>query len=519
MVAALCKKYTVLLLVALGLVTGLVHASNNTYQHPKDSAKKKSKSVDSNWHYLTDVDAMTSGKIYAAVNNSNEKLQFKFPYNGGSILSFWVRYADNKNLVFLQISKGQFNVNILKATYIRIRFDTAQPEYYQITSMGSGTFDMVLISDPDKIIAKLKKAKKIIVEAPFFNEPDAIVKFDVSGFKWNHKEIEPKKENNDAKASKESSAGGWVYEDEIDKMTSGNIYFAFVHAKDKLDFDFPYDAGAKADICIRNMDSTNDVLLQISDGSFNFNALKDTYVRIRFDDAKPAYYKVFKQDGDIGVKDVFIERSDSLVNKIKTSKKILIEAEFVGNGSKIMEFNIEGLVWNHPERKVVKQNTNTGSAKNQKQGAGNNIFNNTNKTPSVKTTVTYSSYSGPDPKTDSDMNRLINDMHTNIAKTQSSNYSSSSVSVSTGSSENFTLLRTTENIDKQNDRVTLTCTCKNNSNDESTVTLKASFMDADGKVIAVKKVSLSCSGNMQLNTDISASGISNEYKTFKVEVQ
>lgn len=96
-------------------------------------------------------------------------------------------------------------------------------------------------------------------------------------------------------------------------------------------------------------------------------------------------------------------------------------------------------------------------------------------------------------------------------------YSQSSVSI--GDTGNFTLLNTKENIDKQNDKVTLTCTCKNNGNDESTVTIKAYFMDAAGKVLAVKSVSLSCSGNMELTTDISATGITSNYKAFKVEVQ
>src|SRR6185437_14902192 len=134
--------------------------------------------------------------------------------------------------------------------------------------------------------------------------------------------------------------------------------------------------------------------------------------------------------------------------------KVIIEAEFFSNGTRQMEFNADSLKWDH-------KGTDDAEEKEQVSNHPNNI---------VKSNL---------------------------------------ISI------NSTELETTESADKNTGTVTLHCTYTNTGSKEKSVKLKAYFMDANGKVLSEKSVSLSCSGNATFSTDISASGMGSDYKSYK----
>jgi hypothetical protein len=43
---------------------------------------------------------------------------------------------------------------------------------------------------------------------------------------------------------------------------------------------------------------------------------------------------------------IFIENPNKFLKKLKKSKTLMIEASFYNEGTKVIEFNVEGLVWN-----------------------------------------------------------------------------------------------------------------------------------------------------------------------------
>ncbi|UFH55495.1 SHOCT domain-containing protein [Spirosoma sp. KNUC1025] len=137
------------------------------------------------WFYFDNSDKMGS-KYYIATIDANEQLQFDFPYNGGSTASFSIRKKGASTDVYLKVSKGQFITHSSDGGTARIRFDDGKPITYSTSGAADYSSDIIFFDNEKAIIAKLKKAKKIVIEAPFYNEGNQQMEFDVAGFKWNH---------------------------------------------------------------------------------------------------------------------------------------------------------------------------------------------------------------------------------------------------------------------------------------------------------------------------------------------
>ena len=136
------------------------------------------------WNFQEQIDKMTSNKIKFASIEANELLYFDFPYDGGSIATLTIRKKDGVNNIYLSISKGQFILTNFNNGYLRIKFDNEPPIKYSILMPSDYSSDVIFINSSNTIISKLKKCKKIIIEAEFYDEGNRQMEFDVNGFKW-----------------------------------------------------------------------------------------------------------------------------------------------------------------------------------------------------------------------------------------------------------------------------------------------------------------------------------------------
>lgn len=146
----------------------------------KESVVKEPKS---NWQYSEDKDEMTSQKRLFATCLSTNEIQFEFPYNGGSFFTLTVRNMGNGNEVVLEVSKGQFMSGFNSA--LRLKFDDEQPMSIGYSDAADGSSNVIFLNSSNKIISKLKTAKKLLIEATFFSAGSKHIQFDVSGLKWN----------------------------------------------------------------------------------------------------------------------------------------------------------------------------------------------------------------------------------------------------------------------------------------------------------------------------------------------
>lgn len=182
------------------------NVSGSDYEHSADSAKMADSAMvadstkmadssklkanvtdklDSNWTYHDEVNKMTDGKIfYAEVTSSNE-LSLSAPYDGFNDAHIQIRKKSGENNVILTIDKGQFITNV-EGTAIRVRFDKNKAETFDCSESADYDPTVLFINSTSRFISKLKKSKKLIIEATLYQDGNQQMEFNVDGFKWNH---------------------------------------------------------------------------------------------------------------------------------------------------------------------------------------------------------------------------------------------------------------------------------------------------------------------------------------------
>ncbi len=137
-----------------------------------------------NWKYEEHADKMTGDKSYYAICESTNAIEFDFPYNGGSTMGIQVRNMGKGNDVLITISKGQFMSNYDNSEFLRAKFDDEQPMNLSYIETADHSSDVIFIASANKFIAKLKTAKKLMLEAPFYNSGRQIGEFNLEGLEW-----------------------------------------------------------------------------------------------------------------------------------------------------------------------------------------------------------------------------------------------------------------------------------------------------------------------------------------------
>ncbi len=138
----------------------------------------------------------------------------------------------------------------------------------------------------------------------------------------------------------------WNYTQDTDKMSPGTDYFAAVAANDVLPFKAPSDSGANAILTIRHLSGKNRLTLTITKRRFLNTDANGEHVRIKFDNGSPAKYAC--DPGLDGKEDMlYIHPANNLIARLKNTKRLIIEANFLNDGLQQMTFNVNGLKWEH----------------------------------------------------------------------------------------------------------------------------------------------------------------------------
>ncbi len=137
----------------------------------------------------------------------------------------------------------------------------------------------------------------------------------------------------------------WKYQDEEDKMTGTIHHLATCESTNILNFKFPYEGGSTCKLIIQKVGDDSAVLLYVSKGQFSPSILSDEYCRVKFDEDKTVNYTYNDPSNDASVEYIIFDNPIRFINKLKNTKKLLIEAPFFQEGRQIIEFNTEGLNW------------------------------------------------------------------------------------------------------------------------------------------------------------------------------
>ncbi|MFW2082272.1 hypothetical protein ACNPQK_15000 [Acinetobacter guillouiae] len=143
----------------------------------------------SNWNYNQKNDDMRGIITKFASISSDNRVQFDFPYNGGSYLDITLRKrATEPTEIMFTINDGQYSCDtISESCFASVKFDDGHIQNIELSATTDYSGDVLFISndyDVDTFIKSLKKSKKLIIELPFYQEGKKQFSFTVSGINW-----------------------------------------------------------------------------------------------------------------------------------------------------------------------------------------------------------------------------------------------------------------------------------------------------------------------------------------------
>ncbi len=154
---------------------------------------------------------------------------------------------------------------------------------------------------------------------------------------------EVKSEKNNTAEPIEPSGSTWAYSEDEDKMNSVKRKYATIESSNFVDMKFPYDGEIRMSLIIRNMGKGDEVVLSVTKGQF-IGGMGNEPLQLKFDDENPmnVYYNG-SADGSSNY--AFLQKSTTIIKKLLTSKKLMVESTFYNNGQKIFNFDIPPLTW------------------------------------------------------------------------------------------------------------------------------------------------------------------------------
>ena len=187
------KRGLLVMVAAFGLsaIYGLIFDSTNSASSPSTSTasasattSKSPSSPDAKWRYSDEEDKMRNQITKYAELDSDNLLNFEFPYNGGSTGDLMLRISPKYGKdVILEVSKGQFLCTFEGCT-VHVKFDNQPIVSYGAAEAADGRSDMIFIHNYAGFVQHLKHAKKVTIEAEFYQAGWQQIEFSPAGLNW-----------------------------------------------------------------------------------------------------------------------------------------------------------------------------------------------------------------------------------------------------------------------------------------------------------------------------------------------
>lgn len=127
------------------------------------------------WQYNASEDAMGNSNKTAFVHSTND-IYLASPYGGAQKGKLVVRHhSDYGNDIFFSVEQGQ-----ITGDKVSVRFDEEKAFSMEYSEPADGSSDVIFLSY-NKLIGKLKSAKKMALQVMFYNNGNKVFEFDVSG--------------------------------------------------------------------------------------------------------------------------------------------------------------------------------------------------------------------------------------------------------------------------------------------------------------------------------------------------
>lgn len=153
----------------------------------KTDVVDENKAIQSKWEYGQNKDELRNATTYKAMLSSNNAVNFGFPYESSFMYLALRKDPKYGNDVVFTVN-GQFN-SCYDSCKITVKFDDNNLETYRMVGSDGGSNDTIFIENQKSMkafVSKLKKSKKLIVEASFYDHGKGQFTFDTQGLEWKH---------------------------------------------------------------------------------------------------------------------------------------------------------------------------------------------------------------------------------------------------------------------------------------------------------------------------------------------
>ena len=124
-----------------------------------------------------------SGTTHKATITSPTRLQFAFPYEGGSTATLTLRQRNGSTSVYIEVSKGQFNRSFQGGS-ARVRFDNRPAESFELLAAENGRANILFFGDEQRLIQRIRAARQLVVDIDFAGQGIRRIPFPTAGLVW-----------------------------------------------------------------------------------------------------------------------------------------------------------------------------------------------------------------------------------------------------------------------------------------------------------------------------------------------
>lgn len=144
-----------------------------------------------------------------------------------------------------------------------------------------------------------------------------------------------------------TASADWQYVSDTDAMTGKPTKLAILQSNNSLDLGFPYKGTNHGNLAVRRHPKQGvGVIFMVQKGQIICPALDDCSIFVRFDDAKPASFRVNKP-ADHSSTIIGIADSSRFITSASKAKRILVQVVMYQAGQQVLEFQTtKPLEWN-----------------------------------------------------------------------------------------------------------------------------------------------------------------------------
>ena len=152
------------------------------------AGRNVSSSMDTDrWSYSTDGDKVRGGTTYYATTTSTNSISQSFPYDSATTMDMTLRKSPAYGTdVILTISSGQMMCSSYDGCSGSVRFDDGPAQRIEFNGPADHSSEVVFVVGAKSFIAKVRKAKKVVIEKTLYQAGAPQFEFDVRGLKWDH---------------------------------------------------------------------------------------------------------------------------------------------------------------------------------------------------------------------------------------------------------------------------------------------------------------------------------------------